>query len=91
MDDVHVVFGILIHCFMQHPSSTFTKSLISFDSSFLQMFLDHMLTKDDICTLANVVIANPTRVNILPQSCTSQRFVASNAAQAKEMNYLKIC
>jgi hypothetical protein len=50
-----------------------------------------MLIKDDIRTLANVVIANPTRVDLLPQSCTSQRFVASNAAQAKEMNYLKIC
>jgi len=47
MGDVHVVFGILILCFVQHPSyilqctppfSTFTKSLISFDFSFLQMF-----------------------------------------------------
>jgi len=47
MDDVKVAFGILTHCFVQHPlyllqyilpSSTFTKSLISFDSFFLQMF-----------------------------------------------------
>jgi len=51
MGDVQVAFGILIHCFMQHPSyflwctppsSTFTKSLISFYSSFLQMF-GHLL------------------------------------------------
>jgi hypothetical protein len=47
MGDVQVAFGILIHCFMQCPSyflwctppfSTFTKSFISFDSSFLYMF-----------------------------------------------------
>jgi len=46
MGDVHVAFGILT-CFMQCPlyflrytlpSSTFTESLISFDSSFLQLF-----------------------------------------------------
>jgi hypothetical protein len=47
MGDVHVAFGIKIHCFMQRPSyilqctppsSIFTKSLISFDFSLLQMF-----------------------------------------------------
>jgi hypothetical protein len=49
--DVQIAFGILIHCFMQWPSyllqctppfSTFIKSLISFDSSFFQMF-GHLL------------------------------------------------
>jgi hypothetical protein len=49
--------------------------------------LDHILTKDNIRILANVVIANPTRTNLLPQSCTTQGFVASNAIQAKKMNY----
>jgi hypothetical protein len=47
MGDVQIAFGILIHCFVQHPSyllwctppsSTFTDSLISFDFSLLQMF-----------------------------------------------------
>jgi hypothetical protein len=49
--DVQVAFGTLTHCFMQWPSylfqctppsSTFIQSLISFDSSFLQMF-GHLL------------------------------------------------
>jgi hypothetical protein len=44
---VHGTFGILVHCFVQHPSfflqwtppfSTFIKSLISFDCSFHKVF-----------------------------------------------------
>jgi hypothetical protein len=47
MGDVQVAFRILIRCFMQHPLyllqctpifSTFIKSLISLDSSLLQVF-----------------------------------------------------
>jgi hypothetical protein len=47
MEDVHVAFGILTHCFVQcpsyllqctPPSSTFIKSLISFDSSLHKIF-----------------------------------------------------
>jgi hypothetical protein len=46
-----------------------------------------MLTKYGIYTLANVVIANPTWTNLFLESCTTQRFVASNATQVKERNY----
>jgi hypothetical protein len=35
-----------------------------------------MLTKDGICTLADVVIANPMQMNLHFQSCATQRFVA---------------
>jgi hypothetical protein len=47
LGDVKVAFGIFIHCFVQWPSyllcctppfSTFIDSLVSFDSSLLQMF-----------------------------------------------------
>jgi len=47
MDDVEVTFGIFIYYFVQHPSyllrctlpsSTYIKSLISFDSSFHKVF-----------------------------------------------------
>jgi hypothetical protein len=47
MGDVQVIFGVLIHYFMQRPSyflkctpssSTFTESFIFFDSSLLQVF-----------------------------------------------------
>jgi hypothetical protein len=45
-----------------------------------------VLTKDGIWiqTLTNVVIANPTHADLVPWSCTTQGFVASNT---KEMNY----
>jgi hypothetical protein len=37
--------------------------------------------------LTNIVIVDFMRVNLFPQSCTTHKFVASNAAQAKERNY----
>jgi hypothetical protein len=43
-----------------------------------------MLTKNEVCTLVNIVIVNPTCANLLPQFCTTQRFVASDVAQAKK-------
>jgi hypothetical protein len=46
-----------------------------------------MLTKDGIRTLVDVVMVNPTQVDLFPRSCATQRFVASNATQAKERNY----
>jgi hypothetical protein len=46
-----------------------------------------VLTKDGIHTLVDIVIVDRTRVDLLPQSCTTQGFVASDATQAKERNY----
>jgi hypothetical protein len=46
-----------------------------------------VFTKDDICTLVNVVIIDPTQVDLFPQSCATQRFVISNAIQAKKQSY----
>jgi hypothetical protein len=43
-----------------------------------------VFTKDDIRTLVNVAILNPTRANLLPRSSATQGFVASNVVQAKE-------
>jgi len=53
-------------------------------------FIDEMtlcLPKNGICTLANIVIADPTQSNLLLQSCAIQRFSAFNAIQAKESSY----
>jgi hypothetical protein len=44
-------------------------------------------TKDDICTLADVVIADPTQMDLLPQFYTTQGFVALDAVQTKERSY----
>jgi len=46
-----------------------------------------VLTKDGICTLANVVIADPMQGDLFPQSCAIQGFVVSDATQAKERSY----
>jgi hypothetical protein len=46
-----------------------------------------MLTKNGVYTLTNIVIVNQTCVNLLLQFCTTQRFVTSDVAQAKEMSY----
>jgi hypothetical protein len=46
-----------------------------------------VLIKDDIRTLADIVITNPTRVDLLSQFCATQRFVTFDATQAKKMNY----
>jgi len=50
-----------------------------------------VFTKYDIRTLANVVIVDPTRADLLSQSCATQRFVTSNATQAKERSYRNLC
>jgi len=49
--------------------------------------VDVVFTKNGIHTVVDVVIANPTQVNLFFQSCTIQRFVAFNATQAKERGY----
>jgi hypothetical protein len=57
----------------------------TFNSSHQQV--DIVLTKDAIHTLTNIVVAYPTRTDLLPPSCAIQGFVTSDAAQTKEKNY----
>jgi hypothetical protein len=46
-----------------------------------------VLTNNGICTQVDVIIANPTQVDLVPQSCTTQGFVAFDVFQGKEMTY----
>jgi hypothetical protein len=46
-----------------------------------------MLTKNDIHTLVDVVIVDPTWMDLLPWSCATQGFVAFDVAQAKKQSY----
>jgi hypothetical protein len=46
-----------------------------------------VLTKDGICTLIDIVITDPTWMDLFCRSCTTQGFVAYNAFQTKEHNY----
>jgi len=43
--------------------------------------------EDGIRTLLDIVIANPTQADLLPQSCATQGLIALDATQAKERNY----
>jgi hypothetical protein len=43
-----------------------------------------VLTKDGICTLVNIVIVDSTQKDLLHQFCTTQGFVAFDAAHAKK-------
>jgi hypothetical protein len=54
-------------------------------NSFQQ--IDIIFIKDDIHTLSDVVIIDPMHVDLLLQCCTTQGFIASDVAQAKEKNY----
>ncbi len=49
--------------------------------------IDIVLTKNGICTLVDIIIVNPTRAYLLPQSYAIQGFATSNAAKAKERSY----
>jgi hypothetical protein len=60
------------------PSNTFNYSC---------WWINIVLTKNGIRTLVDVVITNLTRADLLPRSCTTQRFVTSNVAQAKKRSY----
>ncbi len=46
-----------------------------------------LFTKDDICILIDIIIANRMWMNLFPQSCATQELIAFNAAQAKEKSY----
>jgi hypothetical protein len=55
-------------------------------NSFCQ-WVNIVLTKDGIYTSANITIVDLMHVDLFSWSWTIQRFVASNASQAKEGSY----
>jgi hypothetical protein len=44
-----------------------------------------LLMKNDICTLIDVIIVDPTQTDLLLRSCVTQGFVASNTVQAQHI------
>jgi len=66
------------------------KQLYALHSTTFNSFhwqVDIMFAKDGIHTIVNIVIANPTYVDLFIRSCTTQKFVASNAILAQKKNY----
>jgi hypothetical protein len=70
-----------------HVGRKWLYALPSITFNSFRWWLNIVLTKDDICTLTNIVIVDPTWVDLLFRSCTTQRFVALDAPQAKEKSY----
>jgi hypothetical protein len=62
-------------------------ALLSTTFNSFHQWIDIVLTKEGIHTLTDVVIVDPTQVDLLPWSCTIQRFTASDKIQAKENSY----
>jgi hypothetical protein len=60
------------------PSTTF--------NSFRRR-INIVFTKYGIYTIVDIIIANPTRVDLLLQSCATWKFVVFETTQAKEKNY----
>jgi hypothetical protein len=49
--------------------------------------IDIMFTKDEICTLVDIIIIDPTHTDPLPWSYTTQGFVAFDAVQVLKKSY----
>jgi hypothetical protein len=62
-------------------------ALLSTTFHSFHWWVDIMLTKDGIHTLVNVVIANPTWVDLLHQSYATKKFVTFEIIQVKEKSY----
>jgi len=50
-------------------------------------WIDVVFTKNGICILINVVIANPTQADLFWWSCATWRFIAFKIVQAKKRSY----
>ncbi len=46
-----------------------------------------MLTKDEIRTLIDFVMVDPSHADLFPRHCTTQGFVAFDVIQTKEKSY----
>jgi hypothetical protein len=85
-DVVHDTFVAIVQNVSFHVGwkQLHTLSSSMFNSS--RQWVNIVLTKDGICTLANVVIDDSMRTDLFPWSCIIQIFFSSNAIQAKEMS-----
>jgi hypothetical protein len=86
-DAIHDTFATITRDVGFHVKQ---KQLHAFLSTSFKSFrhqIDIVFTKNGIHTLINIIIANPTQMNLFPQSHAIQEFVASNATQAKKKSY----
>jgi hypothetical protein len=73
-------------CWLRHGTKTTTCASFNHIQLFCQQ-VNIVLTENGIVTLANFVITDPMKMDLLPQSCTTQVFVTFDVIQAKKKNY----
>ncbi len=83
-DAIRDTFATIAQDFGFHMGKEHLHALPSttFNSSHQQ--IDIVFTKDDICTLADIVTTNPMRAYLLPRSNATQGFATLNAIRAME-------
>jgi hypothetical protein len=86
-DAIHHTFAAIVRNVNFHMGWQLLHLLLSTTfHSFCQQ-INIVFTKNGIHTLTDVVIADPMWVDLLPQSCETQRFVTFDAIQTQEKNY----
>jgi hypothetical protein len=84
-DVIHDIFAAIAQVYVSfHMGQEKLHVFPSTTSNSFGWQIDIVLTKK-IHTQADVVVVDPTWVDLLPQFCTIQGFVASDVVQAKEM------
>jgi len=86
-DVIHDTFVVIVWDAGFHVGR---KKLHVFPSTTFNFFCQRdniVLTKNDINTLADIIIANLTRANLFPRSYITQGFDAFDVAQVKERSY----
>jgi hypothetical protein len=86
-DVVRDTFAIIVRNASFHMGRKKLRVFLSPMFNSFRQRIDIVFTKDDICTLTNVVIVHPTRTNLLLQFCAIQGFIAFNVIQAKKKSY----
>jgi hypothetical protein len=86
-DAIHNTFATIVRNVGFHMGQEQLHVFFSTTFSFSYQRVNIMFTKDGIRTLADVVIVNPMQADLLPQFCTTQKFVTFDAIQAKEKSY----
>jgi len=86
-DAIHDTFAVITRNASFHMER---EQLHVFRSTIFNSFCQRvnvLFTKNNICTLADVVIIDPMRMDLFPRSCATQRFVTFDTTQAKERSY----
>jgi hypothetical protein len=86
-DAIHDTFAAIAWDASFHMGQEYLHVFLSTTFNSSRQRVNIVFTKSDIRILTNIVIANPTWVDLFPQSCAPQGFIAPDVAQAKERNY----